>query len=148
MATKGGYMPKSKAVIILFFILLLSMPVFSQSLMLFGGRNHDVFLGYLNHNQYESDSIWNQYGNFGSKYNSDSIWNQYGTYGSRYSSDSPFNPYAQNPPVIVDPDGNFYGYFTLNRSKNPTRIEWILWVLENHDWIRDNRREAYSMIFR
>jgi hypothetical protein len=119
MATKGGYMPKSKAVIILFFILLLSMPVFSQSLMLFGGRNHDVFL-----------------------------WNQYGTYGSRYSSDSPFNPYAQNPPVIVDPDGNFYGYFTLNRSKNPTRIEWILWVLENHDWIRDNRREAYSMIFR
>ena len=76
--------------------------IFSQTLYIYGGEDHDVFLGKLN----------------ASKYDSKSIWNEYGTYGSAYSSYSPFNSYASYPPVIVDEEGNFYGYFTVNLEFN------------------------------
>ena len=80
------------------------------------GSDHDVFLGCLNSNKYDSKSIWNEYGTYGSKYNSKSIWNEYGTYGSSYSAYSPWNDYASYPPVIVDEEGNFYGYLTINTN--------------------------------
>ena len=83
-----------------------------QTLMIFGGEDHDVYLGKLNASKYEAESIWNEYGSYGSSYSSTSIWNEYSSYGSDYSSYSPFNEYATYPPVIVDAQGNFYGYFT------------------------------------
>ena len=45
-----------------------------------------VYLGKLVTNKYDTDSIWNEYGTYGSQYSSNSIWNEYGTYGSAYSS--------------------------------------------------------------
>jgi hypothetical protein len=92
--------------------------IFSQTLYIYGGEDHDVFLGKLNASKYDSKSIWNEYGTYGSEYNTNSIWNEYGTYGSEYSSYSPFNSYASYPPVIVDEEGNFYGYFTVNKYKS------------------------------
>lgn len=106
---------------ILFFIVccIFSMHcIFSQTLYIYGGEDHDVFLGKLNASKYDSKSIWNEYGTYGSEYNTNSIWNEYGTYGSEYSSYSPFNSYASYPPVIVDEEGNFYGYFTVNKYKS------------------------------
>lgn len=84
------------------------------ALLLFGGEDHKTFLGCVNCGRYESSSICNKYGDQGSKYATDSIWNKYGDFGSRYSSLSPWNKYASDPPVIVDNDGAFYGYFTAN----------------------------------
>jgi hypothetical protein len=46
--------------------LLLSLSVKAQTLLIFGGDKHDVFLGCLNCNKYESSSIWNKYGENGS----------------------------------------------------------------------------------
>lgn len=69
--------------------MLVSRFVNGQTLHLYGGPNHDVYLGCLNCNNYDSNSIWNTYGNYGSVYNSNSIWNKYGTYGSEYNSYSP-----------------------------------------------------------
>jgi hypothetical protein len=96
---------------------------FAQSnvaLLLFGGSDHKTFLGCLKRNQYDSGSICNKYGQQGSKYASESIWNKYGNFGSKYSNESPRNKYASEPPVIVDKDGNFYGYLTANQY-NPQR---------------------------
>lgn len=102
--------------------------------MLFGGENHDQYLGCLSCSKYASDSISNKYGTYGSKYNAESIWNTYGTYGSRYSQYSPWGPYASDPPVIVDGSGNFYGYFTVNRSfPKRTTIPWIVAFLAAAD---------------
>jgi hypothetical protein len=99
--------------------------------MLFGGKNHDQYLGCLSCSKYVSDSISNPYGTHGNKYNADSIWNPYGAYGSRYSQYSPWAPYASNPPVIVDANGNFYGYFTVNRYfAKRTTIAWIVAILD------------------
>ena len=100
-------------------IILIALCTFGQkTLHIYGGKDHDVYLGCLNFDNYNTQSIWNSFGTYGSKYNAISIWNSNGNYGSNYSSISPFNSYASDPPVIVDKDGGFYGYFTTNSFKN------------------------------
>ncbi len=84
-------------------------------LMLFGGSAHDTYLGCLNCASTASDSVSNTYGRNGSKYSQTSIWNHNGQFGSRYGQFSACNPYANNPPVIVDHSGTYYGRLTLNQ---------------------------------
>ena len=86
--------------------------IFSQELLLFS--DDDKFLGCLNCSEYSSESICNQYGNYGSEYSSVSIWNEYGNYGSEFGSESPWNEFSSNGPKIVDRDGNYYGRFSIN----------------------------------
>ena len=52
------------------------------------------FLGNLNNNRYDPNSVANPYGQYGSRYSPDSINNPYGQYGSRYSPNSVRNPYG------------------------------------------------------
>jgi hypothetical protein len=52
------------------------------------------FLGNLNANRYDPDSVANPYGRYGSRYSPDSINNPYGEYGSRYSPQGARNPYG------------------------------------------------------
>lgn len=80
--------------------------------------SHDgkTYLGKLTSDIYDSDSVFNTYGTYGSEYSTDSIWNEYGTYGSMYSSKSAFNDYASEPPLILDADGNIVGYLTTNKN--------------------------------
>lgn len=105
---------------------------FSQTLNLYGGKNHDVYLGCLNCNDYDVNSIWNEYG----------------TYGSEYSSYSPFNAYTLNPPVVVDKQGNFYGYFTIN-SYNSQQANFGLakTVYKFYKEIRKDVKKWYGKIF-
>ena len=76
---------KKLALLIVFGLIFISQS-FSQTLHLYGGQNHDVYLGCLNCSSYDVNSIWNEYGTYGSSYNLKSIWNEYGTYGSEYNS--------------------------------------------------------------
>lgn len=129
-------------------LFLASIKASPQMIMIYGGENHKVFLGYLNANNYESKSIWNTYGYYGNKYGDISIWNDYGTYGSGYSDYSPFNVYATDPPVLVDKEGNFYGYFTVNTSNTKrTKMGLALYILKYYDLIRDNIDGWYKKIF-
>lgn len=136
---------------ILFFIVccIFSMHcIFSQTLYIYEGEDHDVFLGKLNASKYDSKSIWNEYGTYGSEYNTNSIWNEYGTYGSEYSSYSPFNSYASYPPVIVDEEGNFYGYFTVNKYKSKrANFDLVNIICEYYESIREDVDEWYDKIF-
>lgn len=135
-----------KITILLFFFIL---GVFhSQTLHLYGGSNHDEYLGCLNCDSYNKNSIWNEYGNYGSSYSSKSIWNDYGTYGSSYSSYSPWNEYASTPPVIVDNDGNFYGYFTVNNYKSKrSELKLALILYKYHDFIKKDINGWYEKLF-
>lgn len=135
-------------------ILVIIVAVFSfnlaygQTLLIYGGEDHDVYLGKLNASEYDSESIWNEYGRFGSKYNSNSIWNEYGRYGSSYSSYSPFNEYATYPPIIVDSQGNFYGYFTLNKYKSQrANLDLVNIICAYFKEIREDVDEWYDKIF-
>jgi len=116
-----------------------SRTVTSVELLLFGGRNHNVFLGCLNCSKYDSGSVWNKYGDHGSRYSNTSIWNRYGAYGSKYSDECPWNRYGSTPPVVVDRAGNFYGYFTANRHfSDRTTIQSLLQIVDNYEAISEN----------
>ena len=72
------------------------------------------YLGRLSSNPYDSDSVSNPYGTYGSPYSSNSINNPYGTYGSPYSSKSTTNPYATDAPKIYSSDGTYLGRLSSN----------------------------------
>lgn len=52
------------------------------------------YLGNLNNNRYDPNSVANPYGRYGNPYSPDSVNNPYGRYGNPYSPDSARNPYA------------------------------------------------------
>lgn len=44
------------------------------------------------------------------------MFNHYSEYGNRYNETSACNSNASNPPYLVDEDGNFLGFLTINRN--------------------------------
>lgn len=131
-------------------LILTTICCFGQKqLHIYGGKDHDVYLGCLNCDNYNTNSIWNAYGTYGSSYNSKSIWNSYGSYGGEYSSASPFNSYASYPPVIVDKDGGFYGYFTINEYKTQRAdFKLALIIYKFHELIGEDVSKWYENIFK
>lgn len=102
----------------------------SQKIMVFGGTDHKTYLGCLSCSEYSSESVFNQYGNYGSAYSNTSITNPYSQFGSQYSATGACNPYASDPPAVVDQLGDFLGYLTLNEYKsgaitNPNILAWL-----------------------
>ena len=99
--------------------LTLGNQVNATDLLLYGGQNHDEFLGCLVCNEFGSDSVCNGYGQYGNEYGS-SMWNEYSTYGNEYASSSPWNEYSNSDevPILVDRSGQFYGYFTINEYRS------------------------------
>ncbi|RIY33854.1 hypothetical protein CJP74_00715 [Psittacicella melopsittaci] len=76
-----------------------------------------IYLGCINCSQYNSDSIWNEYGRHGyfSNHGRENIWNQHSDYGSRYSSYSAFSSYCSKdaPLVIGAYSKEVYGTFCI-----------------------------------
>ena len=102
----------------------------SSDLLIFGGRNHDVFLGCLTCSEFAASSVFNDFGQHGSPYGASSIRNEFSQYGSPYSHLSACNPYASNPPVIVDRNGRYYGELTMNqysatRTRLTAALQWL-----------------------
>jgi len=101
----------------------------ATKLMVFGGEGHKAFLGCLSCSNSDPDSVSNSYGTHGSRYAPDSIFNSWGLYGSRDSKYSPCNPNATDPPVISNPEGEFYGRLSVNRHYpqpgNPDIVRWL-----------------------
>jgi outer membrane protein assembly factor BamE (lipoprotein component of BamABCDE complex) len=87
----------------------------STPLLLKADNEARTFLGCLNCNKYDSNSVFNTYGPHGSAYSAVSIRNRYSEFGSRYSNLSACNPYASQAPFIFDNGGNYYGRFTANK---------------------------------
>ena len=87
-------------------------------LYLYSDEDEPIFLGKLTNNKYDKDSVYNEYGDYGSKYSKTCIFNNYGTYGGEYSKYSPFNKYATNPPIIYD--SNFFAVGRLTNNKTFT----------------------------
>lgn len=92
------------------------------------------FLGLLTTNRFNTDSICNMYGQYGSRYAAKSIWNEYGRYGSQYSLLSPNNPYSLRPPRIIL-RGRDIGFLTCNEYK----LGRIVDTNSLHQWMINNR---------
>ncbi|AZA77255.1 hypothetical protein EG347_06930 [Chryseobacterium sp. G0186] len=121
----------------------------AQTLHLYGGADQNQYLGCLNCDTFDKNSIWNKFSDFGNVYSSKSIWNTYGNYGSTYSTYSPWNSYASYPPVIVDQDGNFFGFLTLNTYKSErSDLELALILCRYHEDIKADISGWYEKLFR
>lgn len=75
--------------------------------------NDNEYLGEISKNQFDSDSINNEFGRYGSQFSSYSIFNNFSTYGSQFSSLSPFNKFTSTPPKIYK-ENIFIAYLTVN----------------------------------
>jgi hypothetical protein len=75
------------------------------------------YLGRLT-NQFDSQSILNTFGLYGSQFSSTSMFNSFGRYGSQFGSLSAYNPFASTPPQLYV-SGQFGAYVTKNTTKNP-----------------------------
>ncbi len=95
-----------RRIFLLFVCVFLGNIAFAQNGLVLVDPSSGKYLGNLNSNPYDPNSVSNPYGRYGSTYSSDSINNPYGKYGSPYSNSSPTNPYANQAPVIVQPYGN------------------------------------------
>lgn len=95
---------------------------------------NNVFLGKINFNKYDNDSIANKYGKYGNEYMKDSIFNKYGQYGSEYAIESPFNQYSHTPPVIKNKNGIIIAVLTANKHLmvNTERID----AIEFFNWFK------------
>lgn len=139
---------KRTTLVILLLLFSFSLSGTAQELLIFGGANHKDFLGCLNCDQSDSSSIWNSFGEYGNPYSSRSIWNSYGTYGGQYGTYSPWNRYSSYPPVVVDRQGNFYGYLTTNEYKDKRATFPLAHVLyEYWEEIRQDIPSWYNRIF-
>lgn len=98
---------------------LIGSEVAATELLFFGGKNREKFLGCLTCSEYDSKSVCNGYGPYGNEYSSSGMWNEYAGFGNEYLPDSPWNEYSSSKavPVLVDREGNFYGYFTINEHR-------------------------------
>lgn len=76
------------------------------------GKN--TYLGKIT-NSFDSDSIFNEFGTYGSEFNNKSIWNEFSTFGSEFSNYSPFNQFTSTPPMIIK-NNRIIGYLTANET--------------------------------
>ena len=107
-----------RQIFILLIILVTFSPAFSKT-MLFGGAGKKEYLGCLDCNEFASDSICNGLGKYGNEFSSSGIFNEFAGYGNEFSSRSPWNEFSTSNevPVLVDENGKFYGYFTINEHR-------------------------------
>jgi len=84
---------------------------------LWGGRDYEVFLGCFSCNRFASDSVFNEFGRYGSRYSPTSVTSRFSRYGSEFSSDSACNQFASNPPIILNTANRTYTELTLNQFR-------------------------------
>jgi len=71
------------------------------------------FLGKLNPNRFDNESIFNRFGPYGNKFSQLSIFNKFSNYGNQFSPLSPYNNFSTNPPKVYA-NGKFVAYLTIN----------------------------------
>lgn len=91
-----------------------------------------TFLGKLNPNHFDPESIFNGFGTYGNKFSQNSLFNKYSPYGSQFSNLSPYNKFSQSPPRLFV-KGQFVAFLTVNNMIRP-RIDpdsLFKWAEEN-----------------
>jgi len=139
----------NKYIILLSLSILISIKVSAQNkLKIYGGKNHDQFIGCIDCSNNDLNSIWCVLGDYGSTHNPKSIWNEKGIYGSKTSKFSPYNKKAKYPPIILDGKGKSYGYLTINKN-NPKRTTDLLAkeIIEDRDQIVKDIPKYYAHTF-
>ena len=103
-----------RKLLIILMIMASNTALAENKILIYGGADHDVYLGCLNCSALSSESVHNGLSPYGNPLNSESIFNTMGEYGSPLSSYSACNELASTPPMVLDSEGNIVGFLTLN----------------------------------
>lgn len=82
----------------------------------------NTYLGSLNPNRFDPNSIFNKFGPYGSKFSPTSIYNSYGPYGGKFSNLSPFNSFSNTPPTAYL-NGKPAAYVTANKFLTGYKVD-------------------------
>jgi hypothetical protein len=82
-----------------------------------GGPNRTLFLGCWSCNEFAAESVFNQFGRYGSRFSQTSLWNHFSQYGSEFNTNSACNQFATNPPILLNTSTNRYTELTLNQFR-------------------------------
>jgi len=110
---RQGFSAVISALLIFSLLIAYSTSAHSQQILIFGGDNNREFLGCLTCNEYDTNSVFNDFSTYGWG-NDFGKWNPFGNYANSFSSYSACNQFTSNSPVLVDRQGKFYGRLTLN----------------------------------
>ena len=58
----------------------------TEELFIYGSERQDQFLGCLNCNEFNEDSICNSFGQFGNEFSSIGMFNEFSTFGNEFNS--------------------------------------------------------------
>lgn len=122
----------------LMFAFLLPVQAQEPEFLLYGGESQTQFLGCLNCSRFDKSSVWNKLGPHGSEFDEATIWSKTGVYGSQYSKLSPWHRHSTDAPEIRDREGTSYGRFTRNLHGDRTKVDSLLWILDNYDYVIGN----------
>ena len=101
--------------------------------------NDGQYLGKLTFNRFDSESIMNKFGDYGSRFSSVSIFNKFSNYGSKFSSLSPFNQFTSTPPIIYY-KGQKIGLLTKNRFLGNVNVD----PDELNEWMKSKNISHYG----
>ncbi len=77
------------------------------------------FLGSLENKRFDSNSIYNKFGPYGSRFSVSSIFNRFGIYGNGFSAYSAYNTITSTPPKIYI-NNDFVAFLTKNSILQPS----------------------------
>jgi hypothetical protein len=83
-------------------------------LKIYGGEFGKTYLGCINCETTDVDSVFNKDGPYGDPESPGSILNKGGRYGRPISAVSACDPQAPSPPFVVDDKGHYYGTLTTD----------------------------------
>ncbi len=101
-------------------------------LLIFGGRNHKVFLGCLCDDA-EEDSVFNEhgkYGQYGLNLDNSSLWSVVGGYRGVVGDYTACGMFTKDPPIVVTPQGQAICRLTTDATnqyqcKAGKLIDWL-----------------------
>lgn len=80
---------------------MLRVAIVSFALLATAQSSHgDEYLGNLSGNQFDGESINNEFAPINNPYNANSLTNRFGPYGNHFSPYSPYNRFSTNGPAI------------------------------------------------
>ena len=133
--------------IVLLVIIITSSYATSQNLHIYGGADYTEYLGCLNCSRFDSKSIWNAFGEYGSSFSHTSIWNDLNNYGDSNNPLSPWNSLATKASKIMDDTGKFQGYLTANLSvKERSLSRLAIEMIKNHKEIPKDMGKWYKKL--
>jgi len=94
------------------------------NMFIFAQDDKQQYLGKITTNKFDSESIINEFGSYGSEFSSTSIRNEFSTYGSEFGTYSAYNEFASYPPIVYKWESSSQSYIamaylTKNTLKTP-----------------------------